>query len=294
MPTLKMPEKIDMATGACSGFEALARWKRGEHWVSPSEFIPLAEQVGLSLNIFALGVRRSAQWLKKLEAAGRQGHYASVNLAACDLERDDLVPYVVNLLAHAELPPYALQIEITEQSIIRDFTTSERNLRALKNLGCRIAIDDFGTGYSSLSYIGKLPVDVLKLDRQFVADIVAGRPPGVAARVDLLLAMAEAGHGVRLTQAAVQGLIEGWNADRVLKVAGLQRDDTSLAMVRSLVETNIKLAAVQLRELKAARLGQKLRTRPRFQSPKTVHCTQAGGGVRLSMAGCTRSPTPRI
>jgi diguanylate cyclase len=163
---------VDLASGACRGFEALSRWSRSGKPVSPGQFIPLAEQVGLSLDIFTLGVRRSAQWLKKLQSTGRNGHYVSVNLAACDLEREDLVPYVMNLLARAELPPALLQIEITEQSLIRDFTVSERNLRALKNLGCRIAIDDFGTGYSSLSYIGKLPVDVLKLDRQFVTDIV--------------------------------------------------------------------------------------------------------------------------
>src|SRR5262249_25796094 len=135
-----------------------------------------------------LGVRRSAQCIKKLQAGGRMGHYASVNLAACDLERPDLVPFVVNLLGHAELAPAALQIEITEQSLIRDFTISERNLRALKGLGCRIAIDDFGTGYSSLSYIGKLPVDVLKLDRQFVTDIVDSQSSQAIVALTLALA----------------------------------------------------------------------------------------------------------
>ena len=180
---------IDMTTGACKGFEALARWSRSGKPVSPGEFIPLAEQVGLSLEIFALGVRRSAQWLKKLQSAGRDGHYVSVNLAACDLEREDLVPYVVNLLARSELPPVLMQIEITEQSLIRDFTVSERNLRALKNLGCRIALDDFGTGYSSLSYIGRLPLDVLKIDRQFVNDIVDSQSS--QAIVSLTLALAQ-------------------------------------------------------------------------------------------------------
>ena len=82
-----------------------------------------------------------------------------------------------------------MQIEITEQSLIRDFNVSERNLRALKNLGCRIALDDFGTGYSSLSYIGKLPLDVLKLDRQFVADIVDSQSS--QAIVSLTLALAQ-------------------------------------------------------------------------------------------------------
>ena len=82
-----------------------------------------------------------------------------------------------------------MQIEITEQSLIRDFTVSERNLRALKNLGCRIALDDFGTGYSSLSYIGRLPLDVLKIDRQFVSDIVDSQSS--QAIVSLTLALAQ-------------------------------------------------------------------------------------------------------
>ncbi|HEV7690149.1 MAG TPA: EAL domain-containing protein [Hyphomonadaceae bacterium] len=163
---------VDMSSGACAGFEALARWNQKGAPVSPGEFIPLAEQSGLSFEIFALGVRRSAEWLNRLGKIG-QGKYVSVNLAACDLEREDLVPLVVNLLGRSQLPPASLQIEITEQSLIRDFALSERNLRALKNLGCRIAIDDFGTGYSSLSYIGRLPVDVLKLDRQFITDITS-------------------------------------------------------------------------------------------------------------------------
>jgi sensor c-di-GMP phosphodiesterase-like protein/CheY-like chemotaxis protein len=161
---------VDMASGACAGFEALARWSRKGAPVSPGVFIPLAEQAGMTLEIFALGVRRATEWLNRLGANGR-GSYVSVNLAACDLEREDLVPYVVNLLGRSGLPPASLQIEITEQSLVRDFAVSERNLRALRNLGCRVALDDFGTGYSSLSYIGRLPVDVLKLDRQFISCI---------------------------------------------------------------------------------------------------------------------------
>jgi len=179
---------VEMSSGACKGFEALARWNRSGSPVSPGDFIPLAEQVGLSLKIFELGVRRSAQFLARLAASGHAA-YASVNLAACDLEREDLVSFVLNLLSRTQMPPASLQIEITEQSLIRDFTVSERNLRALKNLGCRIAIDDFGTGYSSLSYIGRLPVDVLKLDRQFVTDIVDNESS--QAIVSLTMALAQ-------------------------------------------------------------------------------------------------------
>jgi EAL domain-containing protein (putative c-di-GMP-specific phosphodiesterase class I)/PleD family two-component response regulator len=161
---------VDMASGDCKGLEALCRWTRAGKPVSPGVFIPLAEQTGLSLEIFALGVKRAAEWL-----AGRPKAetpvYVSVNLSPRDLDRPDLVPFTMSLLGRVGMAPSLLQIEITEQSLISDFKRSEANLRALKSLGCRIAIDDFGTGYSSLSYIGRLPVDVLKLDRQFVVGL---------------------------------------------------------------------------------------------------------------------------
>lgn len=178
---------VDASTGACRGFEALARWSRYGRAISPEDFIPLTEQVGLSLRIFELGVRKSAQWLARMARSGTQG-YVSVNLAACDLEREDLVPFVVGLLGRYQMPPASLQIEITEQSLIRDFAVTERNLRALKNLGCRIAIDDFGTGYSSLAYVGRLPVDVLKLDRQFVTNVVDDVPSQAIVALTVALA----------------------------------------------------------------------------------------------------------
>lgn len=163
---------VELSTGACVGYEALARWEWNGKPVSPADFIPLAEQAGLTLDIFERGVRGAAELVKQA-GAGAQPFYVSVNLSACDLERADLVPYVMNLLARTQLPPACLQVEVTEQSLIRDLTASERNLASLKALGCRIAIDDFGTGYSSLSYVGRLPAHVLKLDRQFIIGLAS-------------------------------------------------------------------------------------------------------------------------
>lgn len=161
---------VRVSDEVCVGVEALARWKRGETTVSPMTFIPLAEQTGLSLQIFAIGVERAAEWLRT-RATDQSQHYVSVNLSACDLEHEQLVPFVMKLLGRTQMPASALQIEITEQSLVEDVAKSRSNLLALKALGCRIAVDDFGTGYSSLSYIGKLPIDVLKLDRQFVVGL---------------------------------------------------------------------------------------------------------------------------
>jgi EAL domain-containing protein (putative c-di-GMP-specific phosphodiesterase class I) len=122
----------------------------------------------------------------------------------------------MSLLAKTQLPPSSLQIEITEQSLIRDFAVSEQNLRALKNLGCRIAIDDFGTGYSSLSYIGRLPVDVLKLDRQFVTDITESRSS--QAIVHLTVSLAQ-----RLNLEVVAEGIETHEQQGALEELGLRR-----------------------------------------------------------------------
>jgi EAL domain-containing protein (putative c-di-GMP-specific phosphodiesterase class I)/CheY-like chemotaxis protein len=163
---------VELSTGALAGCEALARWDWNGKPVSPADFIPLAEQAGFTLAIFELGVRRAADLIRS-RGPGATPFYVSVNLTAGDLQKADLVPYVMNLLARTQLPPARLQVEITEQSLIQDFEVSERNLAALKALGCRIAIDDFGTGYSSLSYVGRLPAHVLKLDRQFIVGLAS-------------------------------------------------------------------------------------------------------------------------
>ncbi len=178
---------VDMGTGRCTGAEALARWTRNGKPVSPAEFIPLAEQTGLTFDIFTLGVNRAAQ-VVKMHAKANEPFYVSVNLSPRDLERPELVPHVVHLLARNGIPPESLQIEVTEQSLVNDFAVSEKNLSALKALGCRLAIDDFGTGYSSLSYIGKLPTHTLKLDRQFIVGL--SQDPATQAIVGLTVELA--------------------------------------------------------------------------------------------------------
>jgi EAL domain-containing protein (putative c-di-GMP-specific phosphodiesterase class I) len=131
-------------------------------------------------------VRRAAAWLKGKRDT--RPLYVSVNLSTGDLERPDLVPFVIGLIGDAGIEASALQLEITEQSLIKDFNRSEQNLAMLRQLGCRIAIDDFGTGYSSLSYIGRLPADVLKLDRQFVNDICTNSTSRTIAEMTIELA----------------------------------------------------------------------------------------------------------
>lgn len=165
---------VELQSSRLIGVEALARWDRAGETISPAMFVPIAEQTGQSFRIFALGVRRAAEWLRSRPASSEPA-YVSVNLSPRDLDRPHLLAEVLKVLSATGMPPELLQIEVTEQSFVSELGRCNENLRRLKDLGCRIAIDDFGTGYSALAYIGRLPFDVLKLDRQFVLGLPDNR-----------------------------------------------------------------------------------------------------------------------
>ncbi len=157
-----------LATGA----EALLRWNHpGRGDVSPAEFIPIAERSGLITEIGkwvlneAMGEASSWQ--------GRGPRYVSINVSAVQLRTDDFVGQVVDALERSGLSPHQLVLEVTETAVVEEIESASTALNALRALGVRIAIDDFGTGYCSLSYLQKFPVDVVKIDRQFV-DLLDG------------------------------------------------------------------------------------------------------------------------
>jgi diguanylate cyclase (GGDEF)-like protein len=163
---------IDLKTGAVSGFEALARWENGRRGaISPVEFIPVAEESGLivPLGRWALdaAVETLAAWDRTL---GRTLPLSiSVNLSAIQVARDDIASCVANVLAAHEVGGERLTLELTESAIIQDPRRATKVLEELKDLRARVAMDDFGTGYTSLAYLQRLPIDVLKIDRSFVA-----------------------------------------------------------------------------------------------------------------------------
>jgi EAL domain-containing protein (putative c-di-GMP-specific phosphodiesterase class I) len=170
------------------GFEALARWihpVRG--FVSPGEFIPLAEEGGLIVEIgewiLRESCREAASWKKPLQIA--------VNLSPVQFLHGDLVSLVHSILLETGLTPGRLELEITEGVLIRDFERSLALLRRLKALGVRIAMDDFGTGYSSLSYLQSFPFDKIKIDRAFIMNL--GVNPQSAAIVRAVIGL---GHGL--------------------------------------------------------------------------------------------------
>ena len=171
---LEYQPKLDLATGRVAGVEALVRWHHAELGeITPSEFVPLAEDRGL---IGAL-----SQWV--LGESGRQcaawsGHGfdvdVSANISAQNLYDPGLVRWLGRLFDEGGLAPGQLTLELTESQIVADLPMARQILRRLQSLGAKLSIDDFGTGYSSLSYLSKLPLDELKIDRSFVLDLEAG------------------------------------------------------------------------------------------------------------------------
>jgi EAL domain-containing protein (putative c-di-GMP-specific phosphodiesterase class I) len=163
--------KVDPATDAVVGAEALARWHHAAHGnVPPDEFIPLAEHSGLirplTLHVLEVALRRCASWRR-----GGDDLHVAVNLAPSSLQDADLPEVVARLLGQAGVPASALTLEITESSILADPTGSLVTLDRLKALGVRVAIDDFGTGYSSLGRLRDLPIHEMKIDKSFVQRI---------------------------------------------------------------------------------------------------------------------------
>ncbi len=180
---------VDIAERRIAGYEALVRWihpVRG--MVSPADFIPIAEQTGLIVELGTWVLREACRQVAEWEASWDQPRYISVNVAGHQLQRDDFASQVRTALADSGLDPKYLLLEMTESSLIQDTEGSERRINELRALGVRLAIDDFGTGYSSLSYLHRFSVDVLKIDKSFV-DRVTEDGQG-SALVDAIVNMA--------------------------------------------------------------------------------------------------------
>jgi diguanylate cyclase (GGDEF)-like protein len=166
---------VSLATGAIEGFEALARWRRGDEWVSPVEFIPVAEESGLVIPlgawIMSTALDQLARWR---HLTGCANLTMSVNVSPRQLRTSDVVSMVRSSLQSGGLDGSALWFEITESSMMLDTSDTVATLDALHTMGVRVCVDDFGTGFSSLSYLQKFAIDRLKIDRSFVVAMANG------------------------------------------------------------------------------------------------------------------------
>src|SRR5260221_1310261 len=184
---------INLKSGQVAGFEALARWThedRGE--ISPTEFIPVAEESGLILHLGRWAMDKAASTLAgwDTEAGETLPLYVGVNLSAIQVARDDIPAMVESTLKSSGLAGERLTLELTESSIVQNPARATRVFDALKALNTTVAMDDFGTGYSSLAYLQRLPIDVLKIDKSFVSGMMVD--PDAVAIVRAVLSLAEA------------------------------------------------------------------------------------------------------
>jgi diguanylate cyclase (GGDEF)-like protein/PAS domain S-box-containing protein len=169
--SLEYQPRVDMQSGLVVAVEALLRWRVDGELVSPSKFIPVAEDIGLIAPIGKWVLRQACAQNKQWQAAGLPPIVMSVNVSTRQFRQDNFVQAVADILASTGLEPQYLEIELTESAVMHDAEQFIAMLDQLKQLGVSIAVDDFGTGYSSLSYLKRFPVDRLKIDRSFVIDI---------------------------------------------------------------------------------------------------------------------------
>ncbi len=186
--------RIDIATGAIVGAEALIRWNRPEMGMTPpGKFIPVAEETGLIVPIGAWALREACAQNQIWQASGLPPIVISVNLSPIQFRRAGLVRQVADTLAETGLAGRWLELELTESFIMQDAERINTAMGELKALGVEIAVDDFGTGYSSLSYLKRFPVDRLKIDKSFVQDVTQDPDDAAIARAIINL-----GHSLNL------------------------------------------------------------------------------------------------
>ena len=163
--------KVRMSDETLAGLEALVRWRHPEQGLMPpSEFIPLAEDCGLIMEVGAWVIEQSCRQIAAWRDQGYEVRVA-VNVSARQLDYYDLAEQISGMTAEHGISPANLEIELTESTVMSDPEEVIDLLRRLRELGVTVAIDDFGTGYSSLAYLRRLPLNVLKIDRSFVQEV---------------------------------------------------------------------------------------------------------------------------
>lgn len=164
--------RVDFSTGQIVAVEALIRWRRpGGGLIMPTSFIPLAERSGLITEIGFWVLQTACEQAKAWEKANLMMPRMAINLSPRQFMQHDLLDTITRVLDQSDLEPRYLELEITENSLVRDADRCIEILKEFRSVGGTVSIDDFGTGYSSLSYLKSFPVDILKIDKIFIKDI---------------------------------------------------------------------------------------------------------------------------
>jgi diguanylate cyclase (GGDEF)-like protein len=164
--------KVDPVKNRVKGAEALIRWRDPKGgMISPGEFIPVAEETGLIIDIGTWALNEACRQTRDWQSRGYEPIRMSVNVSAQQFRARDMVDKVVAALTATGLEAQWLELEITESMLMNDIDAAIARMQKVRDLGCGLSIDDFGTGYSSLSYLGQFPITTLKIDRAFVRDV---------------------------------------------------------------------------------------------------------------------------
>ncbi len=207
--------QIHTQTKHIYGVEALLRWKHPEKgFISPGEFIPIAEESGLIVPISEWVLMQACEDLKKLHL-----HYPhlkmSVNISAIHFQQSDFIKTLQQIIERSNINPRFLELELTESTIMPNALKSIEQLVKLKQLGLKIAIDDFGTGFSSLSYLHRFPIDILKIDQSFIKNLSSYQDDA-----SIVTAIIKMGHNLRLSVVA-----EGVETEKQFKLLQKQGCD---------------------------------------------------------------------
>ncbi|HYQ71219.1 MAG TPA: GGDEF domain-containing phosphodiesterase, partial [Gammaproteobacteria bacterium] len=186
---LQYQPKVDISRNSIVGVEALLRWRHpGMGYISPLEFIPVAEDSGLIAPIGEWVLRTALAELGNWHAAGHGSLTMAINLSSGQLSRPGLENIVETTLAETGIAPRFVELEITENVAMSNMDSAVAILTSLKRTGIRIAMDDFGTGYSSLGYLRRLPVDTVKIDQSFVHGIPESKEDALIAQAIIAMA----------------------------------------------------------------------------------------------------------
>lgn len=207
---------LELETNNVIGFEALMRIRNDRLGnISPNEFIPIAEESGLIIDLSSWLLREVCSFNKKLIDSGATPRPVSVNISSIQINRPGFVNTLSEILEETHLPPQYLELEITESTLVSSMMDASELLNSLQELGVRVSLDDFGTGYSSLNYLTKMPIDTLKIDKSFIDNICKSQKDSFIAESIIMLA-----HSLNIKVVA-----EGVESEEQLKLLRKQKCD---------------------------------------------------------------------